>query len=172
MTLQKQANRVVLYRSNLQALHCIRVQGTQDLSPRAYTKNFHLIKGESQSVSSKAEQDTFLSLQLKPAAGGVHYNENQLLSVSVLGLTESKKWLDLSPCSTRPVNSPLSGTVVIGWWVTVLNWKWADFNKVLGRNFLLWGWWDTGTGCPEELRMPHPWKCSRLRLDGTLSNLI
>jgi len=26
---------------------------------------------------------------------------------------------------------------------------------------LLRGWWGTGTGCPERLWLPPPWKCSR-----------
>jgi len=24
-----------------------------------------------------------------------------------------------------------------------------------------WGWWNTGTGCPERYWRPHPWKHSR-----------
>ena len=28
------------------------------------------------------------------------------------------------------------------------------------------------TGCPEKLWMPPPWKCSKARLDGALSNLV
>ena len=24
-----------------------------------------------------------------------------------------------------------------------------------------WGWWNTGTGCPEKLWLPPPWNCSR-----------
>lgn len=41
------------------------------------------------------------------------------------------------------------------------------FNQAYGnrqggkRNFLLWGWGGTGTGCLEKLWMPHCWKCSR-----------
>ena len=27
------------------------------------------------------------------------------------------------------------------------------------RNPSLWGWWNTGTGCPEKLWLPPPWKC-------------
>jgi len=27
---------------------------------------------------------------------------------------------------------------------------------------LLWEWWGVGTGCPERLQMPHPWRCSRM----------
>ena len=26
---------------------------------------------------------------------------------------------------------------------------------------IMWGWWDTGTGCPVKLWMPPPWKHSR-----------
>jgi len=26
---------------------------------------------------------------------------------------------------------------------------------------LLWEWWGAGTGCPERLWMPRPWRCSR-----------
>jgi len=29
---------------------------------------------------------------------------------------------------------------------------------MLGRNSSPWGWWNTGTGCPEKLWMPPPWK--------------
>jgi len=29
------------------------------------------------------------------------------------------------------------------------------------RNSSPRGWWDTGRGCPEKVRMPSPWKCSR-----------
>lgn len=29
------------------------------------------------------------------------------------------------------------------------------------RNSSLRGWWGSGTGCLEKLRMPHPWMCSR-----------
>ena len=32
---------------------------------------------------------------------------------------------------------------------------------ILGRNSLLWRWWDTGTGCPVRLWMPLAWKLSR-----------
>ena len=32
---------------------------------------------------------------------------------------------------------------------------------ILVRHSLLGGWKGTGTGCPEKLGMPHPWKCSR-----------
>jgi len=33
--------------------------------------------------------------------------------------------------------------------------------NVLGRNSSPWGWWNTGTGCPEKLWLPPPWKCPR-----------
>ena len=33
-------------------------------------------------------------------------------------------------------------------------------SKLEERNSLLWGWWGTGTGCPEKLWMPPPWACS------------
>lgn len=46
----------------------------------------------------------------------------------------------------------------------------------LGRNPLLWGWWGTGTGCPEKLRMPtwlsawtHPAATSCCKSRGTES---
>ena len=29
----------------------------------------------------------------------------------------------------------------------------------------LWGWWGTGTCCPEELWLPPPWNCSTPRLE-------
>ena len=29
------------------------------------------------------------------------------------------------------------------------------------RNSILWRWWGPGTGCPQEMRIPPPWKCSR-----------
>jgi len=32
---------------------------------------------------------------------------------------------------------------------------------MLGRNSSPWGWWNTGTGCPEKLWLPAPWQCSR-----------
>lgn len=41
------------------------------------------------------------------------------------------------------------------------NWKKEYLYWILGRNSLLWGWSDTGTGCPEKLGMPNPWKCSQ-----------
>jgi len=45
--------------------------------------------------------------------------------------------------------------------VTVLNWKRVGLDSTEGRNFLKWGLWGTGTGCPEKLCMSHHWKCSR-----------
>jgi len=36
-----------------------------------------------------------------------------------------------------------------------------DLDWIEGRHFLRWEWWGTGTGCPEKLWMPPPWKCSR-----------
>ena len=35
------------------------------------------------------------------------------------------------------------------------------FRLDIRKKFLWWGWWNTGTGCPERWLMPHPWKCSR-----------
>jgi len=35
-----------------------------------------------------------------------------------------------------------------------------NFKPACSRNFLRWGWWNTGTGCPERWWMPHPWKHS------------
>ena len=42
-----------------------------------------------------------------------------------------------------------------------LDWKRGDLDYRKGRNSSLWGWWGTGTGCPEKLWMFPPWKCSR-----------
>jgi len=52
------------------------------------------------------------------------------------------------------------GCVVIGQGGMVLNYKRADLDQILGRNYSPWGWWGTGTGCPEKLWMSPPWKCS------------
>lgn len=30
--------------------------------------------------------------------------------------------------------------------------------QLIGSSFLLWGWWDTGTGHPKELWISHLWK--------------
>ena len=35
------------------------------------------------------------------------------------------------------------------------------FRLTLGRYSLLWGWWDSGTSCPERLWIPPPWRHSR-----------
>lgn len=43
---------------------------------------------------------------------------------------------------------------------TSLNWKRVNLDELLRRNSLLWEWWGTGTGYPEELCMPQPWRCS------------
>ena len=37
----------------------------------------------------------------------------------------------------------------------------AGSDWVQGRNFLPWGWWGPGPGCPERWSMPHPWEHSR-----------
>jgi len=50
----------------------------------------------------------------------------------------------------------LWGQVATGRGEMALNWKRADLDRILGRNYLLWGWWDTGTGCPARLWMPLP----------------
>ena len=55
----------------------------------------------------------------------------------------------------------LPGSVAIGWGITVLNWKRVDLDQKLGRNSLLWGLRDTGTGWPGKLWLHPPWQCSR-----------
>lgn len=55
----------------------------------------------------------------------------------------------------------LPGPVAAEQGATVLNWKRLCLNWIQGRNFLLWGGWDTETGCPEKLWMCHYWKCSK-----------
>lgn len=37
----------------------------------------------------------------------------------------------------------------------------VGLDKIVGGNSLLWQWWDTETGCQEELWMLHPWRCWR-----------
>jgi len=32
----------------------------------------------------------------------------------------------------------------------VLNYGTVDLDQIEGRIFLQWGWWNTGTGCPER----------------------
>ena len=39
---------------------------------------------------------------------------------------------------------------------TFLNWKRVDLDWILGRNYLLWEWWDTGTGYPVRLWIQLP----------------
>lgn len=39
--------------------------------------------------------------------------------------------------------------------------KEENFSYLSGQNSLLWGWWDSGTGCPEKLWVPQPGQCSR-----------
>jgi len=39
---------------------------------------------------------------------------------------------------------------VIAQGVMVLNSKRVDLDCTEGRHFLQWGWWNTGTGCPER----------------------
>ena len=36
--------------------------------------------------------------------------------------------------------------------------KEGRFRSDIYRKFSLRGWWDTGTGCPEKLWVPHPWR--------------
>ena len=43
----------------------------------------------------------------------------------------------------------------------VLTWRKEDLGWISEGSSLLWGWWSAGTGCPEKLWMPHPWRCSR-----------
>ena len=66
----------------------------------------------------------------------------------------------------------LSGQVATGQGEMALNWKREDLDYTSGRNFLLWGWGDTGTGCPARLWMPPPSKHSKPGWIGLLSNLI
>ena len=57
----------------------------------------------------------------------------------------------------------LTGPVLTGQGEMALNWIRIDLDWIQGRNFLWWVWWDTETGCPKKLWMPHHWKCSRSR---------
>jgi len=43
----------------------------------------------------------------------------------------------------------------------VLSWRKEVLGWMSGGSSLLWEWWGAGTGCPERLWMPHPWRCSR-----------
>jgi len=43
----------------------------------------------------------------------------------------------------------------------VFSWRREDLGWISGGSSLLWEWWGAGTGCPERLWMPHPWRCSR-----------
>lgn len=38
-------------------------------------------------------------------------------------------------------------------------WKRVGLDQLSRKNYLVWEWWDTGTGCPEKLWAPHAWKC-------------
>lgn len=38
------------------------------------------------------------------------------------------------------------------------NWQRAGLDGLLGRSFLLWGWWGLGTGCPEKLILVPVWR--------------
>jgi len=44
----------------------------------------------------------------------------------------------------------LAGSIVIGHRVMVLNQKRVGLDWIKRRNFLWWGWWNTGTGCQES----------------------
>jgi len=48
-------------------------------------------------------------------------------------------------------------------WNFIFTWKWKreDLGWISGGSSLLWEWWGAGTGCPEKLWMPRPWRCSR-----------
>ena len=55
----------------------------------------------------------------------------------------------------------------------ILNWKRVDLDGIQGRNSLWWRWWETGTGCPQKLWVPHHWHFSRpgwTRLSATWSS--
>lgn len=41
----------------------------------------------------------------------------------------------------------------------VLNWKRVVLDYTV-ENYLPWGWWGIGIGCPQRLGMPQPWKCT------------
>ena len=75
---------------------------------------------------------------------------------------------------TRKLESDFwQGHLVIGQGVTASGWKRVGLDYILGRNSLLRGWWDTGTGCPEKLWLPHHrGQVFKARLDAALSNLI
>lgn len=49
--------------------------------------------------------------------------------------------------------------------------KRGNLCQILQRNSLLWGWWDSGTGCPGKFQMPQSWKCSR-SVNKALSKLV
>lgn len=54
----------------------------------------------------------------------------------------------------------LQDHVVIKWGRMGFKLKEGRFRLDIGKQFPMWGWWGTKTGCPEKLWMPHPWKCS------------
>ena len=58
------------------------------------------------------------------------------------------------------VNS-LQGWIMAGQGEVVLSWGREDLGWLSRGSSLLWEWWGAGTGCPERLWMPHPWRCSR-----------
>lgn len=45
----------------------------------------------------------------------------------------------------------------------VSNWNWVGLYQILGKKYLLWGWWGTRTGYPKKWWVFHLWKCSRQR---------
>lgn len=55
----------------------------------------------------------------------------------------------------------LAGSVVTGQGETVLNCQRVDLDWTPGRNFLLQGWWDIGTVCPETTQISHYGMCSK-----------
>ena len=74
---------------------------------------------------------------------------------------ELRQWLHTSRCAKLELSCFLCSPIRL---------LLAGFAKQRGQGsktqhlpiiFLQWGWWNPGTGCPEEWSMPHPWKHSR-----------
>lgn len=79
------------------------------------------------------------------------------LTVLKEGLQEMWRTFDNRHAVTRPGEIALNGKKIL-------------LDKMLGRNPLQWGWWDSGMGCPEKLGCSIPGSV-KARLDGSLSNL-
>lgn len=72
--------------------------------------------------------------------------------------TTSAGWSTSGPGTTRCPGNQTQLRARQG--VLALLWSQMTEIFILGRKFLLRGWW--GTGCPEKLCVSHPWRCSVL----------